>query len=168
MHGQRRAHNNLHPRRQRIKHEGNKPAAINRCGLSVQAIRPPTQEILRIIQVTAKVREFNGQYYWDENGTPKTLERGRFNWFGRDPDWKDRLGYRGPKDIEKPLGGHLAMDELYARNYDAAERAAKVALELNPRDGPALTFLRMAYEGKDDLDKAVEVRARMISSITST
>lgn len=54
--------------------------------------------------MTAKVREFNGQYYWDENGTPKTLERGRFNWFGRDPDWKDRLGYRGPKDIEKPLG----------------------------------------------------------------
>src|SRR6266446_2368523 len=54
--------------------------------------------------MTAKVREFNGQFYWDENGTPKTLERGRFDWFGRDPNWKDQLGYRGPKDIEKPVG----------------------------------------------------------------
>jgi hypothetical protein len=54
--------------------------------------------------MTAKVREFNGQFYWDENGTEKTLERGRFNWFGRDPNWKDQLGYRGPKDIEKSVG----------------------------------------------------------------
>ena len=54
--------------------------------------------------MTANVRELNGQFYWDEQGTPKTLERGRFDWFGRDPNWKDRLGYRGPKDIEKPPG----------------------------------------------------------------
>lgn len=54
--------------------------------------------------MTARVRELGGQFYWDKDGTPKTLERGRFDWFGRDPNWKDQLGYRGPKDIEKPLG----------------------------------------------------------------
>jgi hypothetical protein len=54
--------------------------------------------------MTARVRELGGQFYWDKDGTPKTLERGRFDWFGRDPNWKDQLGYRGPKDLEKPLG----------------------------------------------------------------
>ena len=54
--------------------------------------------------MTANVRELNHQFYWDEKGTPHTLERGRFNWFGRDPNWKDQLGYRGPQDVEKPTG----------------------------------------------------------------
>src|SRR5947207_2114568 len=53
--------------------------------------------------MTAKVREFNGQFYWDENGAPKTLERGRFDWFGLDPNWKEQLGYLAPKEIEKPV-----------------------------------------------------------------
>ena len=63
------------------------------------AVCPGTGVAAVDVQMTAKVREFNGQFYWDENGTPKTLERGRFDWFGRDPNWKDQRGYRGPKDI---------------------------------------------------------------------
>jgi hypothetical protein len=29
---------------------------------------------------------------------------GRLNWWGRDPKWTDTIGYRGPKDVESPLG----------------------------------------------------------------
>ncbi len=29
---------------------------------------------------------------------------GRINWLHRDPDWKDVKGFRGPRDVEKPLG----------------------------------------------------------------
>jgi hypothetical protein len=54
--------------------------------------------------LASRVREFDGQPYWDESGTEKTMDRGRFNWFGRDPKWQDTLGYRGPKDVEKPMG----------------------------------------------------------------
>ncbi len=54
--------------------------------------------------MTANVHQLGREYYWDEKGVPHTLERGRFDWFGRDPEWKDLLGYRGPKDIEKPTG----------------------------------------------------------------
>ena len=54
--------------------------------------------------MTANVHELAGQPYWDEKGAPKTMDRGRFNWFGRDPKWTDTLGYRGPNDVEKPLG----------------------------------------------------------------
>lgn len=31
-------------------------------------------------------------------------DSGRHNWWGRDPAWKDVLGYRGPKDVESPFG----------------------------------------------------------------
>lgn len=44
------------------------------------------------------------QLYWQPGGTPVTRDRGRFNWKWRDVNWKDTLGYRGPKDVEKPVG----------------------------------------------------------------
>lgn len=44
------------------------------------------------------------QLYWQPGGTPTTRDRGRFNWKWRDVNWKDTVGYRGPKDVEKPVG----------------------------------------------------------------
>ena len=32
------------------------------------------------------------------------IKSGRINWFGRDPEWRDMLGFRGAKDVEKPAG----------------------------------------------------------------
>jgi hypothetical protein len=46
----------------------------------------------------------DGQHYWHKGGTPVTKDRGRFNWYGRDHDWKDVLGFRGRQDVEKPAG----------------------------------------------------------------
>ncbi len=55
--------------------------------------------------LTAKVREgAKGELYWDENGKPVTRNRGRFDWYGRDPDWKDQTGFRGQQDLEAPTG----------------------------------------------------------------
>ncbi len=57
------------------------------------------------LKLTCEVRIGpDGQPYWQPGGTPKTLEGGRFNWWGRDPAWKDVLGVRGPRDVEKPAG----------------------------------------------------------------
>lgn len=49
----------------------------------------------------AKVQRTN---YWDPNGKLTEFTRGRINWQHRDPEWKDTLGYRGPKDVEKAVG----------------------------------------------------------------
>ena len=38
------------------------------------------------------------------SGNPVTINRGRINWYGRDPGWKDVKGFRGAADIEKPVG----------------------------------------------------------------
>jgi hypothetical protein len=46
----------------------------------------------------------HGEIYWQKGGEPRTRDSGRFNWFGRDPEWKDVLGFRGRNDVEKPVG----------------------------------------------------------------
>jgi len=42
--------------------------------------------------------------YWDEKGTATTMTSGRINWWGRDPEWKDVVNFRGSHDVEKPAG----------------------------------------------------------------
>ena len=55
--------------------------------------------------LTAEVREgANNRLYWQEGGKRVTRDSGRFNWYGRDPDWKDEIGFRGKQDLEKPMG----------------------------------------------------------------
>src|SRR3954454_6817482 len=53
--------------------------------------------------LSAEVREGDkNQLYWQEGGRKVTRDQGRFNWYGRDPDWKDELGFRGKQDVEAP------------------------------------------------------------------
>jgi len=43
-------------------------------------------------------------YVYQPSGNGVTINSGRINWFARDPEWKDIKGFRGVKDIEKPVG----------------------------------------------------------------
>ena len=43
-------------------------------------------------------------------GEEATIQGGRINWFARDPGWKDAIGFRGDKDIEKPVGKWNKME----------------------------------------------------------
>jgi hypothetical protein len=53
---------------------------------------------------SATVRTLGKETYWDSNGTEVRRDRGRIDWWGRSPEWKDDLGFRGPKDVERPTG----------------------------------------------------------------
>jgi hypothetical protein len=44
------------------------------------------------------------ELYWQPGGNPVRRDRGRFNWYGRDPEWRDVLDFRGSRDVEKPVG----------------------------------------------------------------
>ena len=57
-------------------------------------------------QITCNVRsEKQGRnFFFQSDGQPQTITEGRINWSGRDPEWKDILGFRGKNDIEKPVG----------------------------------------------------------------
>jgi len=41
--------------------------------------------------------------YYEKGGKEVTVNQ-RYNWWGRDPEWKDVLGFRGKRDVEKPAG----------------------------------------------------------------
>jgi hypothetical protein len=52
------------------------------------------------------------QLYYQKGGKAETRDSGRFNWWGRDPTWKDVLGFRGPRDVEKPAGEWNRMEAI--------------------------------------------------------
>lgn len=52
---------------------------------------------------TVKIsRDRDGEAFWDPNGTETVFPKGRINWYGRSPDWKDVLDFRGPDDVDSP------------------------------------------------------------------
>lgn len=72
---------------------------------------------------------------WDPNGTPKEFKpgMGHLHWRHWDPNWKDVLGFRGPKDVDKPLGGWNVAEAMadgdrlvYFFNGDKVMEATKV------------------------------------------
>jgi hypothetical protein len=56
------------------------------------------------VELTAEAEERGGQFYYKPGAPLVTRTTGRFNWHGRDPEWKDVKGFRGPADVEKPVG----------------------------------------------------------------
>jgi Domain of Unknown Function (DUF1080) len=53
--------------------------------------------------VTARARkDRDGETVYDAKGEPQVFSSGRINWWGRSEDWADRLGFRGPQDVESP------------------------------------------------------------------
>lgn len=60
----------------------------------------------RKFEITAPVgnEKQENSYVFDPAGKSVSINSGRINWYGRDPEWKDVKGFRGKKDIEKPIG----------------------------------------------------------------
>lgn len=46
----------------------------------------------------------NGSYVFNPSGNRVTINKGRINWYGRDPEWEDVKGFRGAGDVEKATG----------------------------------------------------------------
>lgn len=49
-------------------------------------------------------RDRDGEWVYDPWGEVREFTSGRINWYGRDPDWNGRLGFRGKRDVESPAG----------------------------------------------------------------
>jgi 3-keto-disaccharide hydrolase len=55
------------------------------------------------LTVTA-TKDRDGEDVYSPSAAARAFTSGRINWFGRDPDWKDALGFRGREDVESPNG----------------------------------------------------------------
>ncbi len=67
------------------------------------------------MMLTAAVEERGNQVYWKAGGEQQTYtheNRRRVNWYGRDPEWQDVLGFRGSQDVENPVGEWNRIDVI--------------------------------------------------------
>lgn len=64
-------------------------------------VRGRTEKILPRLTMTQTTERI-----WDPEGTPKqfTPGMGHLHWRNWDPNWKDVLGFRGARDLDRPLG----------------------------------------------------------------
>ncbi len=127
-----------------------------------QIIEGGTGDILLVAgknrpSLTATVREQGKETYWDRNGTPVSRDSGRIDWWGRSPDWKDELGFRGPKDVELPPG-EWNRQEVYADGdklaYVLNGKLVNQAYNLSHRSGK----IEIQSEGAEIFIRKVEVK----------
>ena len=64
-------------------------------------------------RITARAgKDRDGEPVFDPAGDARVFESGRVNWYGRDPDWADKLGFRGKADVESPWGEWTRLDVI--------------------------------------------------------
>lgn len=56
------------------------------------------------ITCTVAEEKQGNSFVFQPDGRKVTINENRINWYGRDPNWKDFLGFRGKNDIENPVG----------------------------------------------------------------
>lgn len=49
-------------------------------------------------------------WVYQPGGQMETINGGRINWWGRSPEWKDTIGFRGDRDVEHPVGEWNKME----------------------------------------------------------
>ncbi len=87
-------------------------------GIECQIIEGGTGDFLVVgdgsetYSLTAKVapEKVSGAYVYQPDGQPVTILGGRINWYGRDTNWTDQLGFRGKRDVENQIGEWNTME----------------------------------------------------------
>ena len=70
------------------------------------------------LSIAAEVtKDRDGETVWHKGAERMTFAKGRVNWYGRDPDWKDEIGFRGPQEVEKPDGEWNRMEVICEENH---------------------------------------------------
>ena len=73
-------------------------------------VAPGKQNIPRL---SSEVRTgTDGQSYYQKGGSRQAKQAGRFNWWGRDPGWRDVTWFRGALDVDRPFGEWNRMDVI--------------------------------------------------------
>jgi hypothetical protein len=102
-------------------------------------------------------RDRDGEAVWTAGGEPTEFQRGRINWFGRDPDWKDVLGFRGANDVDSP-GQEWTTLECFCKGDTLTYRVNGVivnrATKVRPRQGKIL----LQTEGAEMFVRKLELR----------
>jgi len=57
-------------------------------------------------------KDRDGEKVWKKGTQRTSLTSGRINWYGRDEDWADKIGFRGKEDVESRFGEWTRMEVI--------------------------------------------------------
>ena len=98
------------------------------------------------------------QFYFDpKDGKDVTRDGGRFNWWGRDPAWKDVLGYRGGRDVEKPAGEWNRM-EVICDGGTITNIVNGVVVNVGTKSSHTQGKIQFQSEGAEIIFRTIEIR----------
>lgn len=94
------------------------------------------------LSVTCHVgRDRDDEVVWQASGAAETFDSRnakRINWFGRDPNWEDKKGFRGPRDVDSQIDKWTRVDVVADGSQVATfVNGVKVneALNVSPQSG---------------------------------
>jgi hypothetical protein len=93
------------------------------------------------------VKDRDGERVWHAGGPRETIHGGRINWYGRDVDWKDAVGYRGREDLENPVGQWNRLEVICdGRRIEQRLNGVKCneGFDADPSSGPILIQTELA------------------------
>jgi len=108
-------------------------------------------------RLTCTARREGGGLYYDEGSPPVAADQGRFNWWGRDPAWADRLGFRGRRDVEHPAGEWNRMEVICAGSTITVLLNGSV-VNVGTAASPAEGKIQFQSEGAEIYFRKIEVR----------
>ncbi|HUG69981.1 MAG TPA: DUF1080 domain-containing protein [Pirellulaceae bacterium] len=73
---------------------------------------PITGQVLPTSLTAEITKDRDGEKVWKKGGERITLSSGRINWYGRDEDWADKVGFRGKDDVESPHGEWTRLEVI--------------------------------------------------------
>lgn len=97
------------------------------------------------------------QLYYHKGGEAVTRDGGRFNWWGRDPEWKDVLGFRGKNDVEKPTGEWNRM-EVICEGDTVTNIVNGVVVNVGTKSSLTSGKILVQSEGAELFVRTIEVR----------
>ncbi len=71
---------------------------------------PKTGELIPT-SMSAEIAE-GKKKIWKKGGKKINLSSGRIDWWGRDPNWADKINFRGKQDVESKFGEWTRMDVI--------------------------------------------------------
>lgn len=80
--------------------------------LVLSGIHPDTGQALPTLLTAEITKDRDGEKVWKKGGERTTISSGRINWFGRDEDWADKVGFRGRDDVESLFGQWTRMEVI--------------------------------------------------------
>ncbi|MBL9125251.1 MAG: DUF1080 domain-containing protein [Planctomycetaceae bacterium] len=99
-------------------------------------------------QVTAEIaKDRDGEMVWKAGGERTTVTAGRVNWYGRDVEWEDKLGFRGREDVDGPQGEWTRLEVIAAGPkllYKVNGKTVNEAVDVKPDSGKLLLQTELA------------------------